>query len=214
MPDELEIDFFCGNKTAKTQPTYVTPDSKPDEKFDMSVVYVIENGQVVEKKEMQFFSSEYMDHLLKRFNLHKRVNTNEKDRQSSNSTKKSSTSFLEVDSKVELKSESKLPPAEPVYDLNLAQLKVDSVSSSFLHSPISNSQYFILVEESTNRTMRFIWAMLIVVATSIGCFLLVKSSVDWANSSQTELNKMKMNYMNDVIKEVKTNHTYIPNTEE
>ena len=47
------------------------------------------------------------------------------------------------------------------------------------------------IEFNKTKTMRLFWSMLIVVLSSLICFLLVKYSIDWATISKSELNKLR-----------------------
>ena len=95
------------------------------------------------------------------------------------------------------------------YNMEFIQKKLDVHTIS----TIKAGKYFILAEQTTNRFMRFVWASLIVLITSIACFLLVKGSIDWATSSKTELNKLKANQLEEVTKEINTKYSYVMNTD-
>ena len=81
-------------------------------------------------------------------------------------------SFLEIETKVKFVNakESKFP----IYNLNLIQSSIKADSFTKL-----DKGFFILAEQTNNRLIRFIWAMLIVIVSSFGCFIFIKSSVDW-----------------------------------
>ena len=49
-----------------------------------------------------------------------------------------------------------------------------------------------------NRLSRFIWALIFVIIFTVGLFFIVKNSVDWANMSRGELNKMKDQRMREI----------------
>jgi hypothetical protein len=84
-------------------------------------------------------------------------------------------SFLEIETNVIFKdeSESKITGG---YGMNFLQSSLSDDSNVFSHQGV-----FILAEQENNRFTRFLWAMLIVMITSISCFMFVKSSVDWVN---------------------------------
>jgi hypothetical protein len=82
-------------------------------------------------------------------------------------------SFLEIETKVTLKDENE-SMITGGYGMNLLQTSLSDTSDVFNHQGI-----FILAEQENNRFTRFLWAMLIVMITSISCFMFVKSSVDW-----------------------------------
>ena len=53
-----------------------------------------------------------------------------------------------------------------------------------------NKSYFVLLEESRNRLVRLVWSIVLVLVISALCFVFVKTSIDWAQNSKQELNKM------------------------
>ena len=120
------------------------------------------------------------------------------------SNKNKQQRFIEFDSNVGFRKHSRLD-----YNFNLNLIQTSISPNEFEILP----QYLLQVEQSTNRLGRFIWAIVIVIILSLACFFFVKYSVDWANSSQTELNKMKMTQLDQITKEVKNKFSYILNTE-
>jgi translation elongation factor EF-1alpha len=116
-------------------------------------------------------------------------------------------SFLEIETKVEFINEDESFLNEN-YSMNMIQTKIEHISANDLRQG-----YFILAQQTPNRLFRFLGAFLIVLVQSLGCFLFIKSSVDWATASQTELNKIKMTQFEDVTKKVKEKFSFIVNTE-
>ena len=57
---------------------------------------------------------------------------------------------------------------------------------------------FLQEENKKNRLSRFIWALIFVIIFTVGLFFIVKNSVDWANMSRGELNKMKDQRMREI----------------
>ena len=57
---------------------------------------------------------------------------------------------------------------------------------------------FLEEENKKNRLSRFIWAFIFVIIFTVGLFFIVKNSVDWANMSRGELNKMKDQRMREI----------------
>lgn len=110
-------------------------------------------------------------------------------------------SFIEIGSNVELKD------PKQSFVSNLVQTSISD------NPKFKKDSYFILAEERSNRLLQFIWAMLILVVVLLACFLFVKNSIEWANHSQTELNKIKTNQMEGVAKDVKNKFSYILNTD-
>jgi hypothetical protein len=72
---------------------------------------------------------------------------------------------------IELPKETNLPK----YHMQLIEMKLDPVTVE----SIQNNSHFILAEQTGNRFLRFVWAFLIVLVSSIACFLCVKGSIDW-----------------------------------
>jgi hypothetical protein len=67
----IEIRFFCEERV---NPKIVKTDSDIQQKFDVGRVYVIQDGKVLDKRELSVFSDEYMDFLLDKFNLNEYIN--------------------------------------------------------------------------------------------------------------------------------------------
>lgn len=62
----------------------------------------------------------------------------------------------------------------------------------------------VLIEVKTNRGLRFLYSFFLLIASSIICFLIVKSTVDWATYYKLELNKYnetRNKYISDQINE-------------
>ena len=57
---------------------------------------------------------------------------------------------------------------------------------------------FLQQDNKKNRLSRFIWALIFVIIFTVGLFFIVKNSVDWANMSRGELNKMKDQRMREI----------------
>jgi len=85
-------------------------------------------------------------------------------------------SFLEIETEVTYKDENE-SMITGGYGMNLLQTSLSDDSNVFSHHGV-----FILAEQENNRFTRFLWAMLIVMITSISCFMFVKSSVDWVRN--------------------------------
>lgn len=66
--DILEMHFYCHNKAA---PKTMTLES--DDRFDESKTYIIRDGELIEEKTLKYLSSEYLDYILNKFNLHEHV---------------------------------------------------------------------------------------------------------------------------------------------
>jgi hypothetical protein len=54
-----------------------------------------------------------------------------------------------------------------------------------------------------------VWVSIIVFFLSIFCFLIIKVSIDQANSSRTELNKMKDAQERQITEKISTNSSFI-----
>ena len=72
---------------------------------------------------------------------------------------------------------------------------MDAKSKKYLQEYICkiliNLAFPDLTPITNTRTLKILWVILIVTFSSILCFLLLKSSVDWAGVSKMDLNKMK-----------------------
>lgn len=214
--DILEIDFYCQNKTSSIVDKL---QSDKDIKTDHTRLYVTYNGTLNEEKNITYPSREYLNFLFSKFNLTEAIENKSDNvtdsgavqriqsfiQKSSKSKmmKKNTKSFLEIDSTTYLVDNND----EKKYTLEMIQMKLDGSSIHNLNG-ISN---FVLAEQSSNRLTRFIWAMLIVVFSSIACFLCVKGSIDWATASQTELNKMKDAQLRAICDEINSKFAYVRN---
>ena len=97
---------------------------------------------------------------------------------------------------------------ENVYELITSILNyLNSIENTLLKSKNNkknnkkeeSSFYSFLQEENKkNRLSRFIWALIFVIIFTVGLFFIVKNSVDWANMSRGELNKMKDQRMREI----------------
>ncbi len=85
-------------------------------------------------------------------------------------------SFIEFDSNIRLIEEDS-KELNRKYNVEMLQVKLDSSKIKSL-SGMSN---YMLAEQSNNRFLRFLFALLIVIFSSIACFLCVKGSIDWVN---------------------------------
>ncbi len=113
----------------------------------------------------------------------------------------SNTDLLEITSQVKY-----IPKSKSEFNLNLNLLqKSNEAKQNFFKEP----HYFSFVQQTTSRSLRFVLSTLIVLVLSGLCFFLVKYSVDWANCSRTELNKMKASRLDNITREVKNNFSYI-----
>jgi hypothetical protein len=120
-------------------------------------------------------------------------------------TQQQQSSFIEVSSNVEYFPDSIFDKNEGRYKMELVEVKLDPFTIHALH----DNTNFIAAEQETNRLVRFIWAFLIVMLSSVGCFLCVKGSIDWATNSQTELNKMKDAQLRAISEEINAKYAYI-----
>jgi hypothetical protein len=106
-----------------------------------------------------------------------------------------------------------------VLELETEVTLVDTHNVNFLQTKFSNvsflrdSEYTMFVEEKPNRLVRFFLAMLIVLITTTMCYLLIKSSVDWATMSKIELNKLKANKLEEITRTINDQYSYILNNE-
>lgn len=55
----------------------------------------------------------------------------------------------------------------------------------------SQNENLSFIQVKTNRGLRFLYAFALLIASSIICFLIVKSTVDWATYSKSELNRYR-----------------------
>ncbi len=76
-----------------------------------------------------------------------------------------------------------------------------------LHS--INKSYLLLLQENSNRTSRCLIAILMVIILSIGCFMFVKASIEWAQYSKQELNKIKDNKLKIITDEINHKYRYV-----
>ena len=100
------------------------------------------------------------------------------------------------------------------YGSTLIQIK-KTIQPSFIQTKLSsdlhrvNKSYIILLEESRNRLVRLIWSVVIVLIISALCFVFVKTSIDWAQSSKQELNKMKENHFRAITDDINRRYSFI-----
>ena len=93
---------------------------------------------------------------------------------------------------------------ENVFELISSILNnLDSIENKLLKSKNNKkeeSSFFSFLQEENkkNRLSRFIWALIFVIIFTVGLFFIVKNSVDWANMSRGELNKMKDQRMREI----------------
>ena len=97
---------------------------------------------------------------------------------------------------------------ENVYELlSILLTNLNSMESKLLESKKNKknikkekTSFFSFLEEENkkNRLSRFIWAFILVIIFTVGLFFIVKNSVDWANMSRGELNKMKDQRMREI----------------
>jgi hypothetical protein len=76
------------------------------------------------------------------------------------------------DNENNLRKKETLSPSNKKYNIEMTQIKLDHFNSA-------KDTFFLLVEQTNNRGNRFMWAMLIVLFTSISCFLCIRASIDW-----------------------------------
>ena len=97
---------------------------------------------------------------------------------------------------------------ENVYELITSILNyLNSIENTLLKSKKNKknnkkeeSSFFNFLQQDNkkNRLSRFIWALIFVIIFTVGLFFIVKNSVDWANMSRGELNKMKDQRMREI----------------
>jgi hypothetical protein len=90
---------------------------------------------------------------------------------------------------------------------NLKPSMIQTKLSPVLHKV--NKSYFLLLEESRNRLVRLVWSIVIVLAISALCFVFVKNSIDWAQNSKQELNKMKENHFRSITDDINKKYSFI-----
>jgi hypothetical protein len=72
-----------------------------------------------------------------------------------------------------------------------------------------NKSYFVLLEESRNRLVRLVWSIVLVLVISALCFVFVKTSIDWAQNSKQELNKMRENHFRAITDDINKKYSFI-----
>jgi hypothetical protein len=90
---------------------------------------------------------------------------------------------------------------------NIRPVLVQNKLSSDLHKV--NKSYFILLEESGNRLVRLVWSIVLVLAISALCFIFVKTSIDWAQNSKQELNRIKENHFRAITDDINRKYSFI-----
>ena len=74
---------------------------------------------------------------------------------------------------------------------------------------METNNYFILAEQTTNRLIQFLWALLLVFLFSLFCFFFVKYSVDWATTSKTELNRQNDMKLREITEQINSQYSFI-----
>lgn len=65
----------------------------------------------------------------------------------------------------------------------------------------------------TNRGMRFLFSFLFLILASVISFMIVKSTVDWATYSKTEMNRQRDSRCKFVVDQINEKFGYIRRTE-
>ncbi len=82
---------------------------------------------------------------------------------------KREATLLELESQVKL-----IPPSKSKFTIEMIQSKADPT--------LANVNKADLKPEAPNKFLRFLGAFFIVLLTSLSCFILVKSSIDWVSN--------------------------------
>jgi hypothetical protein len=61
------MNYYCEDRNKKAD---LDVNSDKNDKYDSGLLYVIHQGVIVKKKKIEKLSENYMDYLLKKFNLH------------------------------------------------------------------------------------------------------------------------------------------------
>jgi len=202
----INIKFYCLNETSTEAESIDTVDKK--DKYDESEIVMIKNGEVLKRKRVKYLSEGYLNYLLDKFNLRQHIEAKVDEAKKNSATIVNNVQNFLQTQKTEFKEpEIELPKKEenPKYQMQLVEMKLDPLTVRSLNS----QNQFILAEQTGNRFVRFIWAFLIVLVSSIACFLCVKGSIDWATSSQTELNKMRDAQLRSISEDINTKYSYV-----